>query len=68
MILLEINGLKKDGKISAKIGVSYYSQTKLTRKDTFLLLVLLFSLLKKFGDSTSLPPTGIRSQIFEASF
>ena len=68
MILLEIDGSKKDGKISAKIGISYYSQTKPTRKDTFLLLVLLFSFLKNFGDSASLPPTGIRSQIFEASF
>ena len=47
MIFLEINGIKKDRKISAKIGVSYYSQTKLTQKDTFSLLVFLFSLLKK---------------------
>ena len=68
MIFLEINGIKKDRKISAKIGVSYYSQTKLTQKDTFSLLVFLFTLLKKFGDSASLPPTGIRSQIFKASF
>ena len=64
MVLLEINGLKKD----AKIGVSYYSQAKLTWKDTFGLLVFLFSLLKNFGDSASLPPIWIRSQIFEASF
>ena len=56
MILPEINGFKKNGKISAKIGVSYYSQTKLTWKDTFSLLIFLFSLLKNFGDSASLQP------------
>ena len=56
MILPEINGFKKNGKISAKIGVSYCSQTKLTWKDTFSLLVFLFSLLKNFGDSASLQP------------
>ena len=68
MIFPEINGFKKNGKISAKIGVSYCSQTKLTWKDTFSLLVFLFSLLKNFGDSASLQPIWIISQIFEASF